>query len=173
MASLKKRFAETYHKAGLNKEQAADISGAVLETLSEQGVIDVRTPEEKSKAMNEWIGGQRKQLGDNADDIIRGAKQFVENTPAFEDKTRKQLLQYMEYFGAPFIQVIHALKTAHGASAGKDIPANPQGIGALPSDAELWDEYNKKDTSELRRKEILRIRREAGRAGKLADVLRT
>jgi hypothetical protein len=172
VAGLTKRFAEAYHKAGLNKEQAADVSNSVLETLAETGVIDVRTPEEKSKAMNEWIAGQRKQLGGNADEIIRGSKQFVENAPAFDDKTKKQLLQYMEYFGAPFIQVVHSLKSAYGASAGRDIPANPQSLGAIPSDAELLDEYNKKDTSDLRRKEILRIRREAGRKGRLTDVLR-
>jgi hypothetical protein len=173
VSALTKRFSEAYHKAGLNKEQAADISGAVLETLAEQGVIDVRTVDEKNKAMNKWITEQRKQLGDSADDIIRGSKQFLENTPAFDDKTRRQLLQYMEYLGAPFIQAISALKSAYGASAGKDIPPSPQSMSALPSDAELWDEYNKKDTSELRRKEILRQRREAGRKGSLADVLRS
>lgn len=167
--NIKENLSEIYHEAGLTRRQGDDISHMMLKILENTGVIDARSDEEKYVAQRKWVDEQKRELGSNADNIIREAKLFVENAPIFAAKTKNDLLNMMEKLGAPFISTLHQLKEAYGSGTG-GVPVNVSGLGGLPSDLELKQEYLDPKTTSLRREEIIALRSKAGRTGRLMDA---
>ena len=158
-----------YQETGLSKRQGEDITNTMLRILESVDVIDTKTKEESFAAKQKWIEEQERELGSNAKNIIREARLFIETAAVFSAKTKNELLGMMEKQGAPFISTIHQMKDAYGGnSAG--VPVDVSALGGLASDMELKTEYMNKDTSDLRRNEIIQLRARAGRAGRLMDA---
>ena len=169
MSKWQEGLADKFHGLALNKKQATEVSNTILEILEEQGVLDTRTEEQQNAAKQKWINDQKATLGANAENIIREAKIYLYDSPHFDAKTKNTMAEMMETIGAPFIDVVHQLKNAFGGSSGS-IPGSVVNLAGLPSDADLWIEYSKPDTSQVRRDQIIQQRHSAGRTGKLADA---
>ena len=164
-------FSKAFHSSALSKQQGVEMSNLLLETLEKYGVIDTRDKEQVEKDEAERISGIKKQLGSNADSIIRENELFINRTDAFDDDTKEQLLALMPRLGAGFIKTIHQLRSVVGESAGKRIPISPAITDNLKPDAELAIEYLDKATTEARRAEIMRLRGEANRPGRLMQSI--
>jgi len=162
-------MAETYHASALTRRQADDVTNSMMKVLEKVGVVDTRTDEQRYIAQQKWITDQKKQLGSNADNIIREARVFVENAPVFSAETKNKLIELMEKLGAPFIDTIHQLKESYGGATG-GVPSSIANLGGLPSDAELKAEYLNPATQDFRRQEIINLRAKAGRTGRLMDA---
>lgn len=163
-------LSEVYHDAGLTSRQADDVSNAILQTMEKFGILDTRSDEEKYIEKQEWINEQKKQLGANADNIIRETKNFIETASMFSAGTKNTLVNLMEHIGAPFVSAMNQVKDAYGSGTG-GIPIDVSNLQGLPSDAELKAEYMDKNTSDFRKQQIIAERHKAGRKGRLMDAL--
>jgi hypothetical protein len=168
---LKDKFSKAFHSSVLTKKQAEDMSNLMLETLEEYGVVDARTEEQRKIADIERRENTRKELGPNADSIIRESELFVKRTDMFDENTQKQLLGLMDRLGAGFISTIHQLRGMVGDSAGRNIPVNPQALDGLKPDSELAREYLDPATTQARKDEIIRLRHAANRPGRLMQSI--
>lgn len=162
-------LSKMYHDSGLSKRQADDVSNTFLTILESLDVVDTKTEEQKIVEKQKWVNEQKRQLGSNADNLIRETRVFVENSPAFSASTKNTLIEMMETIGAPFIETLHQLKDAYGSNTG-GVPVNIANLSGLPSDIELKQEYLAAGTSDLRKQEIIALRAKAGRSGKLMDA---
>lgn len=171
MKQIQEVFGQTYFDAGLNREQANKMSNAFCGLMEGLGIFDTRSDAQKIQAKIDWITEQKKALGSNADNIIREARTFIDNAPIFSAKTKNALNKMMDEQGAPFVDTIYQMKEAYGGGAGGQVPsASIAGLGSLPSDGELKEEYMRKGTTDYRRQEIIQLRARAGRTGKLMDA---
>lgn len=164
--SITDKLAERYYDSALTQRQADDITNTVLDVMESVGLLDTRTEEDKYIARQEWIKTQKQALGANADNIIRASRNFVENTHMFDAKTKNTLIELMESVGAPVISAIHQIADSKAGN----IPVNVSNLGGLKSDVELYEEYMRPDTGELRRQEIINQRAAAGRTGRLSEI---
>lgn len=166
--NIKGLLAKQYHDSALTKRQAEDMTNVILHVLESVDVIDTKTQDQKYAEKGRWVEEQKKQLGSNADNIIREAKLWVETTSVFTAKAKNMLLNLMNEKGADAIDAIHQLKDAYGGSG--SIPASVGALAGLPSDAELKREYFDKGTTDFRRQEIIALRAKSGRTTRLMDA---
>ncbi|MCP3684180.1 MAG: hypothetical protein GY861_15975 [bacterium] len=167
MKGITDRLTDMYHDSGLTTRQADDVSNSILEIMEEVGVLDTRSDEEKHIANAKRIEAEKRQLGSNAENIIRESKVFVEKSNMFSAKVKNKLLGMMESQGADFIDVIYQMKES---SSGAAIPTSVANLSGLPSDVALKIEYLKPETTDLRRQEIMMLRERAGRSGRLMNA---
>lgn len=166
---FKEDLSATYMEAGLTKRQGEDVSNVLLTVLEKVGVLDTRTKSEKIADKQKWIDKQKEDLGENAENIIREARVFIENASIFSAKTKNDLVDMMEELGSSFIDTIYQLKEAYGSGTG-GVPLAPSKITGLADDIELKQEYLDPKTTNLRRQEIIALRGKANRLGKLMDA---
>lgn len=171
ITQVKGLLSDTYFDLGLTKSQGSKISEMMLNVLQSVDVLDVRTEQEKATdkatAEKEYTLQLEKDLGANADILVREAKIFVENAPLFDETTKQSLSQMLETGGAGAVNMVHQLKSAFGGSTG-DLPVSISNLAGLKSDIELQAEF--KDASSARRNEIINQRHKAGRTGNLFDA---
>jgi len=170
MKGITDKLADKFDNLALNRRQANDVSVAILEIMSDVGVLDTRTEEQQYIDQKKWVDGQKKQLGDNAENIIRETKEFIFNSNAFTSESKNKLIDMMESQGADFIGAMHQVKGAFGQSTG-GVPTNITNLSGLAPDAELAREYLNKDTTDHRRMEIENLRIASGRPGKMMAAL--
>ena len=168
ITEISDHLAKTYLDSGLNKVQGAQVSNAVLQVLESLGAVDSKTKDEKTIEKSRWIESQKKELGSNADNIIREAKQFVETSPSLSAKTKNDLVNLMESQGAPFIDTIMQLKDSFGGAA-SGVPVSVADLGGLAPDYELKAEYLDPATTDIRKQTITSLRAKAGRNSRLMD----
>jgi len=163
------KLAEKFHDVALNRKQALEVSHSILEVLEDVGVLDTRSKTEVYADKQQWIDDQKAKLGSNADNIIRESKEFIYNSPAFTPSIKNSIIDMMDTLGADFVAVVDSLKDSFGSNTG-GVPSGIASLGGLGTDSELWQEYLKADTTDLRRNEIINLRAKAGRTGRLADA---
>ena len=169
MGKMQEGLADTFHSLALNKAQALGVSNKMLEVMEEMGILDTRTKDQQYIDKQKWVDKQKESLGSNADNIIRESKEYLLNSPSFDAATKNKMLDMIDDLGAPFVDVIHQLKNAFGGSTG-GVPQSITNLAGLPPDAELWVEYCKADTTDLRKSQIMQQRHSANRPGKLSDA---
>lgn len=170
MKEITDSMSKVYFDAGLNREQANKISNMFCTVMEGLGMFDTRSDAQKIEQKIKWIDEQKKMLGNDADNIIREARIFVEQAPLFSAKTKNTLNKLMDEIGAEFVDAVHQMKEAYGGGSMAQIPTSVSSLGSLPSDAELKEEYLRKDTTDRRREQIIAMRHRAGRTGKLMDA---
>ena len=163
MGSMQEKLADKFHTMGLNRKQGHDAQVAILEIMEDVGVLDTRTKEQQYMDEQKWTTEQKKQLGENADNIIRETKEFIFGTEAFTPSVKNKLADMVEKQGAEFIDVMYQLKGAFGSNTG-GVPTSVANLSGLPSDADLAREILA-GASPQRREEIAHQRVSAGRKG--------
>lgn len=163
------RTGKEFQEIGLRKDQAKKVYDLYNEALTEAGVFDARSDDEIKETANMWIAEQKGQLEKmygqgRADQVINTAVQFVEKLPVLNEEEKKMAIDLMNKNGAGFINLFYKMNKHYGEG---DIPVDIASVSGIPSDAELWDEYNKPETSDHRREEIIKQRKKAGRKGSL------
>ena len=166
-----KEFLETtgkeFQEIGLRKDQAKKVYDLYNEALTQAGVFDSRSDDEIKETANLWIAEQKGQLdkmygNGRADQVVNTAVKFVEQLPVLNEDEKKLAIDLMNKNGAGFINLFYKMNKHYGEG---DIPVDISTVSGIPSDAELWDEYSKPETSDIRREEIVKLRQKAGRKG--------
>jgi len=159
----------TFKDIGLKKDQGAKVLDIINNAMVDSGVFDARSDKEIKESKELWIGEQKKTLNEtygegNAETVIATAVKFVENVPTLNEDEKILAIDLMNTKGAGFINLFYKMNKNFGEG---DIPVEISTMDGVPSDAELWDEYNNKDTTDRRRDEIIRLRAKANRKGSL------
>lgn len=150
---------------GLTKDQCKAVKDAFHKLIVENGIIEDK---ETIEARNEeYIKTEMGKLGSNAVEVITKNVEFVNNSNFFNEHQKELFLEFMDTKGADAVSGINNLRLAIGGRfAGDNIIPTGKGDG-VPSDTDLAREYYDSKTSVARRAEIIQMRLEAGRTGKL------
>lgn len=147
---------------GMSVETAKDLKNLYMKYAEDVQIIDARSEEEKAESRKQYIEEQRKMLGDNADEILKANKRFLEDYGLWTDDERKYLLGEINKT-AVANTVWGKIRKLFGQSASDDIPTRGVSVSGLADDRSLADEYYNPNTTDARRMEILQLRRDAGR----------
>lgn len=147
---------------GMSVETAKDLKNLYMQYAEDVQIIDARSEEEKAESRKQYIEEQRKMLGDNADEILKANKKFLEDYGLWTDDERKYLLGEINKT-AVANTVWGKIRKLFGQSASDDIPTRGVSVSGLADDRSLADEYYNPNTTDARRMEILQLRRDAGR----------
>jgi hypothetical protein len=150
------QFTKELYEAGISEAHGHVMINKMLNMLSEHGVIDTRSPEAVEKAMLD----EYKKLGDDAPRIIKQVEQGIANNQYLNEDQKARLGEIANSEGAWFVQYLNNNIEQLNGQMAIPVSANDD---ALASDAELWAEYIKEDTSETRRNQIIEDRTKAGR----------
>ncbi len=151
---------------GMTKEQANAMKNAFLQVMEEVSIIDTRTDEQKASDKAQYIKEQKAILGDKAEEIIKENVEFCKNYGVFDNEEKKFLLESAGQ-SAVANKVIAKIRELFGEKV-SNIPS--VSADNLPSDMELAKEYNRPETSDARRMEIIQQRINAGRTDPLPVV---
>ena len=151
---------------GMTKEQANAMKNAFLKVMEEVSIIDTRTDEQKASDKAQYIKEQKAILGDKAEEIIKENVEFCKNYGVFDNEEKKFLLESAGK-SAVANKVIAKIRELFGEKV-SNIPT--VSADNLPSDMELAKEYNRPETSDARRMEIIQQRINAGRTDPLPVV---
>jgi len=160
-------LSKRYLDIGLNKQQAFEVSNAILEVMEQVGVLDTRTEEQRYIDDQKYIQEQKQRLGANAENIIREAETFILSSNEFDARQKNKMLDMIKGGDMALVSIMHSIKDSFGSRTG-GVPSNITNLGGLPSDKDLWMEYQ--TANPLRRDEIIAQRAKAGRTGKLSDA---
>lgn len=147
---------------GMSVETAKDLKNLYMKYAEDVQIIDARSEEEKAESRKQYIEEQRKMLGDNADEILKANKRFLEDYGLWTDDERKYLLGEINKT-AVANTIWGKIRKLFGQSASDDIPTRGVSVSGLADDRSLADEYYNPNTTDARRMEILQLRRDAGR----------
>jgi hypothetical protein len=137
-------FDKIAHANGLTLAQANAIKPELFKMLEDIGVVDTRTPEEKSAAI---LTVQKQVLGDQAEEIVKRNVEFIKDYGVFSAK-EKEMLTAAATQGNPYIvSVIDKIRILFGKGNSSDIPASSPATG-LPSDDKWLEEYSKATPAE-------------------------
>jgi hypothetical protein len=155
----------------LNTEQHRAVTDLMNELMTDVGALDTRTPEQREIQQKDWLREENKKLSDDPVEAVRIINQTVEwvdGMNVFSDSEKETLGKVMDS-GAEGVAIVNKFRTMFGGQ-GKDIPTVEVSGSGLSSDLSLATEYNKPETSQARRIEIMTQRRESGRVGGLPIV---
>lgn len=150
---------------GMTKDQCKAVKDAFNKLIVENGIVeDKETIEARNQ---EYIKTEMAKLGSNAVEVITKNVQFVNNDNRFNEAEKEALLNFLDMGGAVAVTAINKFRLGAGGNyAGDNIIPTGKGDG-VPSDTDLAREYYDSKTSPTRRAEIIQMRLEAGRTGKL------
>ena len=155
----------------LNVEQHRAVTDLMNELMTDVGVLDTRTAEQIEIQQKDWLREENKKLSDDPVEAVRIINQtvdWVQGMNVFSDSEKEVLGKVMDS-GAEGVAIVNKFRTMFGGQ-GKDIPTVEVSGSGLSSDLTLATEYNKPETTQARRIEIMEQRRAAGRQGGLPIV---
>jgi hypothetical protein len=155
----------------LNTEQHRAVTDLMNELMTDVGALDTRTPEQREIQQKDWLREENKKLSEDPVEAVRIINQTVEwvdGMNIFSDSEKETLGKVMDS-GAEGVAIVNKFRQMFGGN-GKDIPTIEVSGSGLSSDLSLATEYNKPDTTQARRIQIMEERRAAGRQGKLPLV---
>ena len=150
-------------KNNMSQSQADGFVNDYLKMLVEKGIVQKPLSEAEAKIENDkFIREQRAKLGDNADKIITGAAQFIEQnfkTGIFSEKEKDTLIKFIDS-GADNILIIDKLRKLTGEP---EVPLTNMKVEGLPSDAEIARNMEAGKYTPEEEAEIFKKRSKAGR----------
>ena len=154
------------YENGMTKDQCKAVKDAFNKLIVENGIVeDKATIEARNQ---EYIKTEMEKLGKDAVTVITKNVEFVKNDNRFNENEKEFLLNMMDTGGAVAVTIVNKMRLGHGGEfAGDNIIPASGSSGGIPSDTELAREYYDSKTSTERRAEIIKMRLEAGRTGKL------
>lgn len=154
------------YENGMTKDQCKAVKDAFNKLIVENGIVeDKATIEARNQ---EYIKTEMEKLGKDAVTVITKNVEFVKNDNRFNENEKEFLLNMMDTGGAVAVTIVNKMRLGHGGEfAGDNIIPASGSSGGVPSDTELAREYYDSKTSTERRAEIIKMRLEAGRTGKL------
>ena len=155
----------------LNIEQHRAVTDTLNDIMTQAGVLDTRTPEQIEIQQKDWLREENKKLSDDPVEAVRIINQtvdWVQGMNVFSDAEKEVLGKVMDT-GAEGVAIINKFRTMFGGR-GKDVPTIEVSGSGLSSDLTLATEFNKPDTTQARRIEIMEQRRAAGRTDPMPIV---
>jgi hypothetical protein len=162
-------LAVTFEEQGISTKDGDKIYDRMFDIFEKTGQLDLRTDNERIIEHNKWVDSEKKKLGENADQIVMNAVNFVKDVHGINEKAREKVLSLMasKEGGAELINAIFAMSKLSGKG---NIPVEAVSVSGIPTDAEFAKELKSTDITEARRKEIYILRAKAGRKGGIINM---
>jgi hypothetical protein len=150
-------------KSGIGQSQLKDFVNGYFKMLIDTGVVEKPLSEAEAKLANQkFIAEQKTKLGDNAERIITGTVQWIEQgkNQGFFSETEKDTLIKFADAGAENILILDKLRKMTGEP---EIPITNTKIEGLPSDSEIKRKHDNNEYTEEEFDKIMAMRIKAGR----------
>jgi len=161
-------LAETAKDLGLNTDQFKSVADVLNNAMVKAKVLDTRSDDAIAQEKADWIRSENGKLSNDpleARAIVDANVKFVKETTLLDEGQKKFLVDSMDK-GAIGISTVNVFRELFGGR-GADIPTVGVTDTGLASEQSLAAEFYAKDTSNLRRQEIIQQRIEGGRKGGL------